>query len=132
MPSTNKTQIVELIINNVCSQWVLANNSVQVTVSSVGYQMVVPGYVKRLRPGDQARVQVGVINAEGIAQGTTGNATVLVTGAGVNVSYTLNATFGIVPYEAMYESIYTHESPLWYNIIISDLTAVFGCLRPLF
>lgn len=115
MPDTNKTQIVEVIINNVGSQWVLANNSVQVSVSSAGYQTVVPGYVKRLRPGDQAKVQVGVINAVGVVQGTTGNATVLVTGAGVNSSYTFNATFGIVPYDATYESIYTHESPTWYN-----------------
>jgi alpha-L-fucosidase len=115
MSDTNKTQIVEVIINNVGSQWVLANNSVQVSVSSAGYQTVVPGYVKRLRPGDQAKVQVGVINARGVVQGTTGNATVLVTGAGVNSSYTFNATFGIVPFDATYESIYTHESPSWYN-----------------
>jgi alpha-L-fucosidase len=115
MPGTNKTQIVEVIINNVGSQWVLANNSVQVTISSPGYQTVVPEYIKRLRPGDQAKVQVGVANAGGMAQGTTGNATVLVTGAGVNSSYTFNATFGIVLYDATYESIYTHESPSWYN-----------------
>jgi alpha-L-fucosidase len=42
----------------------------------------VPVYVKRLRPGDQANVQVGVINAGGVVQGTIGNATVLVAGAG--------------------------------------------------
>lgn len=71
------------IINNVGSQWVLANNRVQVTVSSPGYQIVIPGYIKRLRPGDQAKVQVGVANAGGVAQGCNGNATVLVTGAGV-------------------------------------------------
>jgi alpha-L-fucosidase len=91
------------------------NNSVQVSVSSAGYQKVVPVYVKRLRPGDQANAQVGVINAGGVVQGTIGNATVLVAGAGANSSYTFNATFGIVPYNATYESIYTHESPSWYN-----------------
>lgn len=114
-PGTNKTQIVEVLINNVGEDWVLANNSVQVTVSSPGYKTVTPGYIKRLRPGDQATVQVGVVNTEGTALGATGNATVLVTGAGVNSSYTFNATFGIVPYEATFESIYTHESPVWYN-----------------
>jgi alpha-L-fucosidase len=115
MPDTNKTQIVEVIVNNVGSQWVPANNSVQVSVSSEGYQTVVPGYVIRLRPGDQVKVQAGVINMGGVVQGTIGNATVLVTGAGVNSSYTFNTTFGIVPYDATYESIYTHESPSWYN-----------------
>lgn len=115
LPGTNKSQIVEVIINNVGSEWVLANNSVQVTISSPGYQTVVPGNITRLRPGDQAKVQVGVVNAPGVAIGATGNATVLVIGAGVNASYTFNATFGIIPYEATYESIYTHESPSWYN-----------------
>jgi alpha-L-fucosidase len=115
MLDTNKIQIVEVIINNVGSQWVLANYSVQVSVSSAGYQTVVPGYVKRLRPGDQAKVQVGVTNARGVVQETTGNATALVTGAGVSSSYTFNATFGTVPFDATYESIYTHESPSWYN-----------------
>jgi alpha-L-fucosidase len=115
MPATYKTQIVEVIINNVGSQWVLANNSVRVSISSPGYQTVVPGYIKRLRPGDQAKVQVRVVNARGTVRGSTGNAMVLVTRAGVNSSYNFNATFGIVPYDATYGSIYTYESQSWYN-----------------
>jgi alpha-L-fucosidase len=113
LPGTNKTQIVEVIINNVGSQWILANNSVKVEVSSPGLQIATPGYINRLQPGDQAKVQVGVINANGVSTGTTGNATVIVSGAGVNASYTFNATFGIAPYEATYESIYSHETPSW-------------------
>jgi alpha-L-fucosidase len=115
LPGTNKTQIIEVIVNNVGSEWVLANNSVKVTVSSSGYETVTPGYISRLRPGDQAKVQVGVVSSAGVLPGTVGNATVLVSGNGVNSSYTFNATFGITPYEATYESIYAHESPSWYN-----------------
>jgi alpha-L-fucosidase len=115
IPGTNKTQIVEVIVNNVGSEWVLANNSVKVSVSAPGYETVTPGYIARLRPGDQAKVQVGVVNSAGVQAGTVGNATVLVSGIGVNSSYTFNATFGIAPYEATYESIYTHETPSWYN-----------------
>ncbi|KUJ24113.1 glycoside hydrolase [Mollisia scopiformis] len=115
LPGTNKTQIVEVIINNVGSEWVLANNSVQVSVSSPGLETVAPGYIKRLQPGDQARVQVGVVNADGVAAGSSGSATVVITGVGVNSSYTFNATYGVVPYQATYESVYSHETPNWYN-----------------
>ena len=115
LPDTNKTQIIEVIVNNVGSEWVLANNSVKVTVSSSGYETVAPGYISRLRPGDQAKVQVGVVSSAGVLPGTVGNATILVSGNGVSSSYTFNATFGITPYEATYESIYAHETPSWYN-----------------
>ncbi|KAF8865386.1 glycoside hydrolase [Acephala macrosclerotiorum] len=115
MEGTNKTQIIEVVIDNVGEEWVLSKNGVKVLISSPGYQIMVPGYIKRLRPGDQARVQVGVVNADGVAAGTVGNATVVVSGVGVNSSYTFNATYGIAPYEATYESIYSHETPNWYN-----------------
>jgi alpha-L-fucosidase len=122
LPGTNKTQIVEVAVNNVGSEWVLANSSVKLEVSSPGYKTVIPGYktvipgyIRRLQPGDQARVQVGVENAEGAPAGSTGSATVVISGVGVNSSHAFNATFGIAPYEATYESIYSHESPSWYN-----------------
>ncbi|CZR55229.1 uncharacterized protein PAC_05116 [Phialocephala subalpina] len=115
MEGTNKTQIVEVVINNVGQEWVLSNNSARVSISSPGYETVVPGYIKRLQPGDQVRVQVGVVNAGGVATGTVGEATVVVNGVGVDSSYAFNATYGIAPYEATYESIYSHETPNWYN-----------------
>lgn len=115
MEDTSKTQIIEVVINNVGSEWVLSNNSVQVSVESSGYDTIVPGYIKRLQPGDQARVQVGVVNANGVIPGMTGEATAVVSGVDVNSSYTFNATYGIAPYEATYESIYSHETPNWYN-----------------
>ncbi|KAL9091437.1 MAG: hypothetical protein Q9165_004823 [Trypethelium subeluteriae] len=113
---TNKTQIIEVTVNNVGSEWVLANNSVKVTVSAPGYTVVSPGIINRLRPGDQAIVQLGVINSGGTVAGDTGNATVLISGAGVNsASYTFNATYGIIPYESSFDSIYAHEAPTWYK-----------------
>ena len=60
-------------------------------------------------------MQVGGVTAANVEPGTTGNATVVVSGVGVGTSYTFNATYGIVPYEATYESIYSHETPSWYN-----------------
>lgn len=115
LEGTNKTQIIEAIINNVGEEWVLANNSVRVTIDSPGLNTVQPAVINRLRPGDQARVQIGVINTNGTASGTKGEATLKISGAGVQASHTFNATFGIAAYEATYESIYSHESPTWYT-----------------
>ncbi|KAK4502875.1 hypothetical protein PRZ48_006301 [Zasmidium cellare] len=115
LEGTDKTQIFEVTVNNVGDEWILANNSVKVTVSASGISTVTPGIINRLRPGDQAIVQVGVVNANGTEAGTSGEATVHITGAGVQASSTFNATFGIMTYDPTYDSIYGHESPPWYT-----------------
>jgi alpha-L-fucosidase len=112
---TNKTQIVEVRVNNIGQEWVLANHSVQVTISSPGLKTVVPGVINRLRPGDQSIVQVGVVNTDGTEPGTTGPATVEINGTGIQTNLTFNATYGIAQYEATFESIYSHESPPWFT-----------------
>ncbi|KAI5362478.1 putative glycoside hydrolase, family 29, glycoside hydrolase superfamily [Septoria linicola] len=115
MEGTNKTQIFSVKVNNVGDDWIMANNSVKVTIEASGIETVVPGIINRLRPGGQAAVQVGVTNSEGTVPGTIGEATVRIIGQGVNTSSTFNATLGIPAYDATYESIYSHESPSWYN-----------------
>lgn len=112
---TNKTQIVEVAVNNVGTEWIYSNHSVELSVESAGLCTVKPGVIKRLRPGDQARVQIGVENADGVIEGTSGEATIIVSGDGVKSQYTFNATFGISQYEPTYESIYQHETPQWFN-----------------
>lgn len=112
---TNKTQIVQVVVNNVGDEWVFANHSIKVTVTAPGLRTVQPGVVNRLRPGDQAKVQVGVVNMNGTAPGTTGPACVTISGAGVQASSTFDATYGITPYDDSFDSIYSHESPSWYN-----------------
>ncbi|OCL03917.1 glycoside hydrolase family 29 protein [Glonium stellatum] len=116
MEGTNKTQIIEVLVGNVGSKYILRNHSVMVHIDSPGLQTVQPGLIKRLRPGDQTTVEVGVKNKIGVEPGIFGNATVVITGLGIRSSdYTFNATYGIGNYEATYDSIYTHESPNWYN-----------------
>ena len=112
---TNKTQIVEATINNVGTEWILANNSVKVSVNSSGYETVQPAAINRLRPGDQAIVQIGVVNADCVAEGTQGTASIVIEGEGVNATHEFNSTFGFAPYEANFASVYEHESPQWYN-----------------
>ena len=115
MEGTNKTQIVEVVVNNMGSEWILANNSVRVTVSADGFNTVVPGVINRLRPGDQAIVHVGVENTDGTAPGTMGTATVNIEGTGVQTTYDFDAMYGVPDYEPTFDSIYSHEAPMWYN-----------------
>jgi alpha-L-fucosidase len=107
------TQIIEVIINNVGSQWVQGEDAVQVSVQSPSYKTVRPVTIKRLRPGDQVKVEVGVITIS--EAGSSGNATVIVSGRDVHVTYDFQATFGVVPYQATFDSIYSHESPKWFD-----------------
>lgn len=116
LEGTNKTQIYEATINSVGTEWVVANQSVTLTIESDGVKTVQPAYIKRLRPGDQARVQIGVVNSDDVAQGSNGTATLVISGNGLpNTTYQFDATFGIPIYQATYESIYAHESPPWFQ-----------------
>ncbi|KAK7943124.1 glycoside hydrolase [Apiospora aurea] len=74
---TDKTQIVEVIVNNVGATWLLSNQTVTVSVDSPGLKTVSPVVLKRLRPGDQVIVEVGVVNNGGVAEGSKGPATIV-------------------------------------------------------
>lgn len=116
LEGSNKTQIFEVTINNVGSEFVLRNHSVTVWIESPGVETVKNATVRRLRNGDQAVVEIGVVNKHGVEPGTSGNATVHIAGTAIPTSqYTFNATFGIAQYESTYDSIYSHEAPSWYN-----------------
>lgn len=112
---SNKVQIVEVVVNNIGAGWIKKGSYVEVSISSPGLRTVHPGVIKRLRPGDQARVEVGVVNQAGVSAGSTGQATVILSGPTVKATHSFSATFGIEEYQPTYESIYTHESPSWYS-----------------
>ena len=106
-------QVVEVLVDNIGSQWIKGDDVVQVSVLSPGYKTVMPATIKRLRPGDQVKVDVGVVATAAV--GSTGAAKVVISGRDVYITYDFQATFGVVSYEATFESIYTHESPRWFD-----------------
>lgn len=113
---SDKVQIYEATVNNAGTQHIVAENSVELRIDSDGVETVTPGYIKRLRAGDQVRVNIAVKTKEGVEAGSYGPATVVVDGSGITSSdYTFNAVFGIKQYEPTYESIYTHDSPDWFH-----------------
>ncbi|KAF2111424.1 glycoside hydrolase superfamily [Lophiotrema nucula] len=113
---SDKTQIFEVTVSNAGTQPILSNHSVTLSIDSPGVTTVQPGYIKRLNAGDQVRVNVGVTVNENVKAGSTGPATVVVAGEEIPAqNYTFNATYGVKEYEPTYESIYTHDSPDWYD-----------------
>lgn len=112
---TNKTQIVEVLVSNVGTSWLLANETVDVTVESNGIRTIQPGKIKRLRSGDQVQVEVGVVNEAGVDEGSFGNATVIISNQYYRSEYIFNATYGISQYLPTFDSVYAHETPDWYN-----------------
>lgn len=113
---TDKTQIIEVSVNHIGSSFLLRDHAARIRVESPGLETVSEGTIKRLSPGDQAVIEVGVRNKDGVKVGDRGPATIVISGDGVeSTEYTFTATYGIKPYEATYESVYEHEAPNWYN-----------------
>ncbi|KAJ5746876.1 uncharacterized protein N7511_008572 [Penicillium nucicola] len=112
---SDKVQIIEVLVNNVGSSFITPSNSVRIQVQSPGLDTIMEGTIKRLGPGDQATIEIGVQKKKEVFV-SSGPATVIISGHDVvSAPYSFNATYGIRPFEATYESIYSHESPNWYN-----------------
>lgn len=108
-------QIFEAIIINVSTEWVLPEHHVLVTIEdeTANSKTVRPAHIKRLRPGDEARVRIGVITT-GEREART--ATLTISGTNMpSTHYAFDAHFGIKGYEPTDASIYSHESPPWFN-----------------
>ena len=114
----SRTQTVELLINNAGPDW-LSKDGVEISITAPGIQTVDPGYIKRLRPGDQKRVNVGVIEC--------GNLTAQVHLAGcINATYTFeDIHFGLEEYTSDLDSLSKHDSPEWFD------HAKYGDIHPL-
>jgi alpha-L-fucosidase len=114
-------QVVEVAISNLpfdfnLSSWLVGEHTVE--ISSSDLQTVYAGTLKRLRAGDQARVKVGVVNANGTSRGATTQATAIVKNANGTVVATspiFEITAGILEYESSLTSLAQHEAPKWFE-----------------
>ena len=107
--SKDGRQLVEIGIDNAGPDWV-SGPGLNVSLSGSGITTVEPGFVKRLRPGDQKRV-VLVVSGQGISD-------VEVSLDGGNISCTASFTgidFGLKEWTSDLKSLNEHESPEWFN-----------------
>lgn len=103
-------QVVEVTVNNVGSECV-AGSGLTLALAGTGIETTEAAAIKRLCPGDQKRVNVGVT---GSANATT--VTVSLTGAGVDQTASFSGIdFGFETFTTDLDSIGKHESPQWFD-----------------
>lgn len=103
------SQVVEVTINNVGTECV-SGSGLAISLGGSGVTTVEAGVVKRLCPGDQKRIEVGVTGAS--------NGTVTVTLASSSTNQTSSfsgVSIGFETFTSDLDSISKHESPQWFD-----------------
>ncbi|MFJ3801205.1 alpha-L-fucosidase [Streptomyces sp. NPDC090088] len=109
-------QSVEATVVNAGTVPILAGDAVSVRVAVPGARTVEPARVRRLDPGEQARVRVGIRNRTGTAPGTEQDGTVGVHGRGGHItSARRTLTLGTADYRPTETSLAGHRAPYWFN-----------------
>jgi alpha-L-fucosidase len=109
-------QSVEATVVNAGTVAILARDEVSVRVDVPGARTVEPARVRRLDPGEQARVRVGIRNRAGTAPGTRRDGTVSVHGRGRQVSsQQRELTLGVADYQPTETSLDGHQAPYWFQ-----------------
>ncbi|KAF6836364.1 glycoside hydrolase family 29 protein [Colletotrichum musicola] len=107
----NGTQVVEITLNNAGSKC-LAGAGLNVTLSGDGFSTVSAGHLKRLCPGDQKVVVVGV---EGSSAGPANVTVELNDGAAKKTTLVDGVEIGLTEWTSDLESLAKHESPDWFD-----------------
>lgn len=103
-------QVVEITLNNAGGECV-AGSGLTVSLEGPGVSTAETGSVKRLCPGDQKRVNVGV-------SGSANNTTVNITLSGASLDQTASfagINIGFESFTADLDSLSKHESPEWFD-----------------
>ncbi|MFD3581340.1 alpha-L-fucosidase [Streptomyces sp. NPDC058683] len=109
-------QSVEATVVNAGTVAILARDAVSVRVDVPGARTVEPARIRRLDPGEQARVHVGIRSRTGTAPGTERDGTVSVRGHDAQVTAAQRTlTLGTADYQADESSLAGHQAPYWFN-----------------
>ncbi|TVY19356.1 Plasma alpha-L-fucosidase [Lachnellula arida] len=107
--SGDSVQIVEVVVNNAGPEWI-SGDGVNITIEGQGIMTVEPGRIKRLSPGDQKKINVGVIGYGNIT------ADVIYTGRNSTTVYSIDhVSFGLEEWTSELSSLTKHESPEWFD-----------------
>jgi alpha-L-fucosidase len=107
-------QSVEATVVNAGTVAILAGDGVSVRVDAEGARTVEPARVRRLDPGEQARVRVGI--RSGVTPGTVRDGTVTVTGRGSQVAVSREQLpLGVAGYGPTETALAGHQAPYWFQ-----------------
>lgn len=105
-----ENQVVEVTVNNVGSECV-SGSGLTVSLEGLGVSTIETGSIKRLCPGDQKRVNVGV---SGSANSTTVKATLSGVSGNQTTSFS-GINIGFESFTTDLDSLAKHESPEWFD-----------------
>ncbi|MEU1481236.1 alpha-L-fucosidase [Streptomyces sp. NPDC005760] len=109
-------QSVEATVVNAGTAAVSAGDHVSVHVDVPGARTVEPAAVRRLDPGEQARVRIGIRNRAGTAPGTSQDGVVTVTGRGATAATQRSRlSLGVADYQPTEASLSGHQAPYWFH-----------------
>ncbi|MFG3200446.1 alpha-L-fucosidase [Streptomyces sp. NPDC048192] len=109
-------QSVEATVVNAGTVPVLSGDDVSVRVDVPGARTVEPARIRRLDPGEQARVRIGIRNRAGTAPGARQDGTVTVRGRGAQAaSASSRLTLGVADYRPTEASLAGHQAPHWFQ-----------------
>lgn len=107
-------QSIEATVVNAGTVAILAGDGVSVRVDAEGARTVEPARVRRLDPGEQARVRVGI--RSGATPGTVRDGKVTVTGRGAQAAVSHEQlTLGVADYRPTETSLAGHQAPYWFQ-----------------
>jgi alpha-L-fucosidase len=114
LPGSNNVQAVEAIVTNLGDEWITERDALTVKVDVFGATTVRPAQIKRLAPGEAARVRIGIVRT-GAPVDTIVNGKVVAQGNRLRVEQSVRFTLGVTDYQATDASLGTHESPYWFD-----------------
>ncbi|TDV54858.1 alpha-L-fucosidase [Actinophytocola oryzae] len=111
---TGGVQAVEATVVNLGDEWITTQDAVSVSAEVFGARTVQPATIRRLAPGEEARVRIGITRT-GAPVDTIVNGKVVVTGKRLRAEQPVRFTLGVADYQATDASLGGHESPYWFD-----------------
>ncbi|WP_405997322.1 alpha-L-fucosidase [Streptomyces sp. NBC_00829] len=109
-------QSVEATVVNAGTVPVLAADRLTLSVNVPGARTTAPASVRRLAPGEQARVRIGISSRPGTRPGTVQDGTVVARGRGGQAAAVKRPlTLGVPDYRATDASLTAHQAPYWFQ-----------------
>jgi alpha-L-fucosidase len=105
----NGVQTVEVVVSNAGPEWI-RGDGMTITIEGQGITTVEPGQIKRLSPGDQKKINVGVVGSGSVT------ASVIFAGRNSTTRYCVeDVIFGLEEWTSELSSLTKHESPEWFD-----------------
>jgi alpha-L-fucosidase len=111
---SGNVQAVEATVSNLGDEWITEQDAVSVFVDVFGARTVQPAPIRRLGPGEEARVRIGIVRT-GAPVDTIVNGQVVAQGKRLRTTQPARFTLGVKDYQATDASLGTHESAYWFD-----------------